>query len=193
MLKPHRIVALLACVAALTACAHRNDAASVARFTALQPSDQPLKAAFDRDRDDVRVVMLVSPTCPFCLEGVSELEAALFETERSSRLVGFIVWVPMLQGKIEDVPSAAALAPDSRISQFWDGSNDLGLRFERLLPTPGSPAWDVYLLYAPGVLWNGAAPPKPAFWMHQLPITTAPHLDPAVFAYHARLLLGGTR
>ncbi len=29
-------------------------------------------------------------------------------------------------------------------------------------------AWDVYLLYAPGVKWIGDQPPMPTFWMHQL-------------------------
>ena len=52
-------------------------------------------------------------------------------------------------------------------------------------------AWDVYLIYPPGVTWppgvawNGDAPPKPAYWMHQLPerygVGDAPRLDPEKF------------
>ena len=29
-------------------------------------------------------------------------------------------------------------------------------------------AWDVYLVYKPGVKWEGPRPPRPTFWMHQL-------------------------
>jgi hypothetical protein len=29
-------------------------------------------------------------------------------------------------------------------------------------------AWDVYLVYERGVRWEGADPPAPSFWMHQL-------------------------
>jgi hypothetical protein len=29
-------------------------------------------------------------------------------------------------------------------------------------------AWDVYLVYPPGVVWEGETPPSPAAFMHQL-------------------------
>ncbi|SRR6266704_2869660 len=29
-------------------------------------------------------------------------------------------------------------------------------------------AWDVYLVYKPGIKWEGPQPPRPTFWMHQL-------------------------
>src|SRR5438105_4632499 len=39
-------------------------------------------------------------------------------------------------------------------------------------------AWDMFLVYGPDVRWIGANPPKPDFWMHQLPgIDSAPRLD----------------
>ena len=31
-----------------------------------------------------------------------------------------------------------------------------------------STAWDVYLVYAPGIKWEGNQPPEPSLWMHQL-------------------------
>lgn len=52
--------------------------------------------------------------------------------------------------------------------------------------------WDVYLLYPPGVRWEGSTPPRPAFWMHQLEALwnrPIPALDGAVFAARARALL----
>jgi hypothetical protein len=57
----------------------------------------------------------------------------------------------------------------------------------------GSDAWDVYLLYGPGVRWDGDLPPRPDFWMHQLEEADrlAPFLDPYVFAERAMTLLTG--
>ena len=47
-------------------------------------------------------------------------------------------------------------------------------------------AWDAWLIYPPDAAWNGAAPPEPAFLMHQLgglPHTAQfPHLNARVFA-----------
>ncbi|HWZ58678.1 MAG TPA: hypothetical protein VNW46_06825 [Gemmatimonadaceae bacterium] len=48
--------------------------------------------------------------------------------------------------------------------------------------------------YGPTARWDGAAPPQPDFWMHQLgspahPRVRGPFLDPAIFAAHADSLL----
>jgi hypothetical protein len=163
--------------------------ASTPAFTTLSASDEPFRAAFNRRSDAVRVVELVSPTCPLCLEGVSKIQHDLFANESSLHLAGFAIWVPMLNGTASNVPEAMTLDPDPRVANYWDGSNDLGTIYERLLPVSSGPAWDVYMIFAPGVLWNGTDPPKPSFWMHQLPIANAPHLDSAVFAQRAEALL----
>jgi hypothetical protein len=56
---------------------------------------------------------------------------------------------------------------DRRILQRWDARRLAGAEFSKALKLKGH-AWDVYLLYAPGVKWTGATPPAPTFWMHQL-------------------------
>jgi len=53
---------------------------------------------------------------------------------------------------------------------------------------PGSLAWDVYLIYPPGVKWE-KEPPKPVYWQHQLDIRTAPRLDGKPFAKELRKVL----
>jgi hypothetical protein len=40
--------------------------------------------------------------------------------------------------------------------------------FQALINLTTEPAWDVYLVYEPGIEWNGSAPPEPTFFMHQL-------------------------
>lgn len=182
-----RIALVIVCVA-LAACTARANSAST-QFATLTAADQPFRDAFNQHRDDVRIVELVSPTCPACLEGVSKVEHSLFSVEPSRRLVGFTIWVPMLGGKASNVPDAMTLAPDPRVSHYWDESNDLGVTYERVLPVSTGPAWDVYMIYAPGIVWTSALPPKPSFWMHQLAITNAPHLDAAVFAARARTIV----
>jgi hypothetical protein len=114
----------------------------------------------------------------------------LFDRLAHRNLAGFAVWVPQLGAKVGDVADATTLLPDARIRQYWDESDALGSAYGRVLPTPGTPAWDIYLLYERGIAWAEKDPPKPTFWMHQLSVTTAPHLDIDVFADHARQLLG---
>lgn len=64
--------------------------------------------------------------------------------------------------------AAELLSPDKRfLMQSWDARRAIGEAFSKTLQLK-CPAWDVYLLYQPGVRWTGAVPPMPSFWMHQL-------------------------
>ena len=62
----------------------------------------------------------------------------------------------------------AASFTDLSVTHGWDGERRLGHMFAAALGL-SSIAWDVYLLYSPGVRWNLDVPPTPDFWMHQLP------------------------
>ena len=55
-----------------------------------------------------------------------------------------------------------------QVAHAWDPKHHLGDLYAKTLDLD-STAWDVYLLYAPGVRWEGNEPPQPTFWMHQLP------------------------
>ncbi|MEO9170675.1 MAG: hypothetical protein ABI278_05805 [Candidatus Aquilonibacter sp.] len=131
----------------------------------------------------------MSPTCGFCLEGSAAVQNTILAHDPSSDLVPFAVWVPQLGAHRQHVASGAALVTDHRAQQYWDATGWLGDAYGRVLPTPGS-AWDVYMLYARGVRWDGLVPPKPTYWMHQLAgVTIAPHLDPTVLQQHVLQLL----
>jgi hypothetical protein len=106
----------------------------------------------------------------------------------SKKLTAFVVWVPQLFGTQPDAVRASRLIDDPRAVHYWDGSDVTGIEFGRVLPTP-SAAWDVYLLYPPGIRWNAQQPPKPAFWMQQLGIDNAPYLDASTLADRVRKLL----
>ncbi|MGH9711845.1 MAG: hypothetical protein ACRD5M_00905 [Candidatus Acidiferrales bacterium] len=56
---------------------------------------------------------------------------------------------------------------DTRIIQGWNENKSLGKLFGDTLDLHDI-AWDVYLVYKPGIKWEAQQPPQPTFWMHQL-------------------------
>ena len=93
----------------------------------------------------------------------------LFEQFDHERLRGIIVWLSMLTGDNVDAAHAQAkLVQDRRVVKVWDAERRTAELFAQMLVL-SCPAWDVYLLYPTGVRWDAAEPPRPAFWMHQLP------------------------
>lgn len=108
-------------------------------------------------------------------------------------LRAYVIWVPMFRGHERDVPGATREVSDSRALHYWDGSSASMRAVRASLELPED-AWDVFLLYRPGVIWDGSAPPRPDFWMHQLgsrsePRLNGPYLDPAVFLERTRAAL----
>ena len=80
------------------------------------------------------------------------------------------VWMPVLKSDNAAAgKEAESLLPDNRVTHYWDGDNSLGKLYGRLLTLPRGRqlAWDIYFVYAPGVMWE-EEPPLPTQWMHQL-------------------------
>ena len=67
---------------------------------------------------------------------------------------------------------------DNRIQHYWDPGRTLGQSISRSLNMKNDIAWDVYLVYPPGHVWDAELPPLPAFWMHQLDEEPSLFLDP---------------
>lgn len=129
---------------------------------------EALRTAFNEAKEEVRLIAVLSPTCPGCVRG-HEVVRKIFEQHDTVRLKGFIVWLPMLAG--DDAAAAGEQAQafeEARIAlQGWDAEREIGTLFEQTLNLRGT-AWDVYLVYESGVAWEGETPPEPTFWMHQL-------------------------
>jgi hypothetical protein len=122
---------------------------------------------FNASSNKARVIALLSPTCSDCQSGHAGV-GRMLERDPSPKLRVVLVWEPMRDG--DDATSAtkqAEAVKDARIAQGWDGSRDLGKLFGETLDLRQI-AWDVYLVYKPGVTWKGRQPPRPTFWMHQL-------------------------
>lgn len=152
-----------------------------------------LRKEFNDSSDRVRVVALLSPTCGFCQKGQRVVESVFEKYPGNPRLRGFVVWLPMLPNDSEKTAGLQAGSfVDSRVVQQWDGDRAAGNLLAKTLALKGN-AWDVYLLYAPGVKWVGEAPPAPTFWMHQLRADTGADqricLNPTVFVEHVTDLL----
>lgn len=80
----------------------------------------------------------------------------------------------------DDAAAAAKQAgswSEGRVRQWWDGMGEMSRLFAQVLGLHG-PAWDVYLLYRPGIQWDGDVPPTPSVWMHQL---SEPAADPDLY------------
>lgn len=156
-------------------CCHRSPANSGSPTAPVPTQANPMSSLnadgmrkeFNASSQKVRVVALLSPTCPGCRSGHAVLARTLRKFS-SPKLQAIFVWEPMRDG---DNPASATqqaeTVEDLRISQGWDGSRNLGKLFGQTLGLHEI-AWDVYLVYKPGIKWEEPQPPHPTFWMHQL-------------------------
>jgi hypothetical protein len=141
---------------------------TVAGVAAMSPvTMDDVREEFNASSDKVRIVALLSPTCPGCQSGHAVV-GRILKKFSSPQLHAILVWEPMRNG---DSPAAATeqagKVADSRIWQGWNGTKNVGEFFGKTLDLHDI-AWDVYLLYKPGIKWEGQEPPAPTFWMHQL-------------------------
>lgn len=93
---------------------------------------------------------------------------------KDNKFLAYSVWVPILITDAERaVPNATKRLPDSRVTHFWEGQGELVEAYKTILPTKNAEtgeyvkAWDVFLVFAPGIEWKDR-PPTPSLWMHQL-------------------------
>ncbi len=92
----------------------------------------------------------------------------MLDGNHNPNLRTLIPHVPTLGATAEDVPEAAALITGGNATHYWEESGIVGRLYEKPLGIEGIYAWDVWLVYQPGVRWDHTAPPKPDFAMHQL-------------------------
>ncbi len=128
---------------------------------------EDVRKEFNASSQKVRVVALLSPTCADCQSGHGVVGRVLKKFP-SPKLKAILVWEPMRDGdNATSATQQAETVQDIRISQGWDGGQNLGKVFGQTLDLHQI-AWDVYLVYKPGIKWEGPQPPRPTFWMHQL-------------------------
>jgi len=185
----------------LASCGNGEDGASASgltRYAELRAGDQPLRADFNRDRNNVRLLFLVDPICPGCLRGLADMGDDLLSTlPKGARVSVFVVYEPVIGGKAKDIPAAAALLKTSAAHLYWNSSGDFGREMSHALGYWNGNrwvyAWDTWLVYPPGEEWTDRGPPQTALIMHQLGALEGnpkfPFLDVKVFAAKVRSLM----
>jgi hypothetical protein len=147
--------------------AERPEPAASAPVLALSDAGGELKEAFNRDADKVRLVFLISPTCPVCLQNARLAERYILDRIDDDRLRLFVVWGPMQKHETEaDARAAAVRLTDPRVTQFWTDDDVLANAYKEPLGLAGDPepAWDTYMLFPAGARW-GDALPVPSYFM----------------------------
>jgi hypothetical protein len=131
-----------------------------------------LQAGFNRESGKLRVILLLSPTCPTCLEGASAVEDVL-KRHPDSQIVVFAVWEPMLSTDWSK-PGTGPLKrlSDNRVQQFWDADHTvaaaLAVTEEATQIHPScckrrGILWDLIAAYPAGPVWSNTVPP-PVFF-----------------------------
>lgn len=139
---------------------------------------ETLRANFNRDLEKVRVISLLSPACHYCVKGFEVLKTVISPLDSKS-VAAQIVWMPMVAGDHPKLANQLAQSwQEPIISHSWDSKRVLGNEFQKVLKLTNT-AWDIYLIYKPGVVWEGSLPPKPTYWMHLLSESSG--ADPAFF------------
>jgi len=128
---------------------------------------EALKAEFNRDVAKTRVIISLSPSCPYCLKGATAI-ARILAKHRERPLVVLTVWQPILPtdwGK----PGTGALhrLSDARVRQFWDAEHIVARALEQssqgreLQPSccfQNGIWWDLIAVYPPGATWDATLP-----------------------------------
>jgi hypothetical protein len=118
---------------------------------------------------------------------------AVFEGIASQKLRGYAVWEPILRtDNLRGARKATTILPDPRVRHYWVAGQEVGEIFQSPLGLKDEVAWDVYLIYPPGVEWKGNRPPNPAYFMHQLhELPETRRLDAATLAAQLRKVTSG--
>lgn len=158
-----------------------GDSVAPAGTVSLTPSPQPplaqlapeaipaFRRLFNRDSSRTRLVVLVSPSCPFCKRGVDTLVVAL--SRDYTDLAIYVVWEHVTKHDREGVGRDVLMGfSDPRARQFWDPERALSDVVVTQLPADTLDsvsekdaagervAWDCVLLYHPGVRWGDRLP-----------------------------------
>lgn len=125
------------------------------------------KAQFNESAAGTRVILLISPSCPYCLKGAADFERVL-ESHADAPLTVFAVWQPILPtdwGR----PGTRPLhrLDDPRVRQYWDPDHSVALELlnageANCCYDKGVP-WDLMAVFESGSLW-GDSLPKPVLF-----------------------------
>jgi hypothetical protein len=136
----------------------------------LSPGGAELREQFSRDDGHVRMIAILSPTCPGCQNCARIVRRYVFEKIEDPELRAYIVWEPIYpEDSRAAAEQSASLIADPRVTHFWADHRSTGSAFQKAVGLATSPAWDVVLVFNSEKRWlaDGQAP-VPDFFMHNL-------------------------
>jgi len=145
----------------------RGDRHRLGGATDLAGSLEPVRAEFNQLAGHPRLLMVLAPACPVCLEGAETVRRELLRDHEDLRVLA--VWMEALPFDITRNPArrVETFADEPRMRHFYDMQQVAGKALlERLDWVGDSVPWDVFLLYPSGVTWDDRLP-EPAAWFHQ--------------------------
>lgn len=77
----------------------------------------------------------------------------------------------------EDTRNAIELMDGPRVRHYWDGAQRVGAAVQARIDGLDDPAWDFWMLYAPGITWPAEGAPEPDWWEHRLQALSRSHAD----------------
>jgi hypothetical protein len=136
----------------------------------LSRSGAELRKQFSQDDGHVRMIAILSPTCPGCQNCARIVRRYVFEKIDDPDLRAYVVWEPVYpQDKREAAEQSASLIADPRVTHFWEDGRSIGNAFQKAVGLESSPAWDVILVFSGDKRWTADGPaPAPDFFMHNL-------------------------
>lgn len=103
-----------------------------------------------------------------CLQGARAAFEIIGNLASDKRLAVFIVWIDMLPADNgNEARRQAERMADPRVTHFHDGARRAGNAIAGAMGAQNRTAWDIYMIYPPGISWGKAAP-KPEAWVHQI-------------------------
>ena len=120
------------------------------------------------------------------------MQEAVFHGSPTEQLKAYAVWEPILRtDNLRGALKATSILSDSRVRHYWVDGQAVAKMFQPALGLRNEVAWDVYLVYPPGVEWNASRPPKPAYYMHQLhELPASRYLEAETLANQVRATIG---
>jgi hypothetical protein len=129
-----------------------------------------LRADFNANVGKVRMLYIVGPTCGICLRGMSDLQETIYSKKVDDpRMATFVIHVPTLGAREENVEPASHLIDNRYTTQYWEESGIIGKLMQQAVGADKY-IWDFWTIYGPKAVWanNSSKPPAPDFWQHQL-------------------------
>jgi hypothetical protein len=133
---------------------------------------QQLKDDFNANQGRVRLVFLSGPTCGICLRGLADLnDEFIADSQNDDRLVTFVVHVPTMGAEEHHAADSIPLMQGPRVHHYWEESGIIGQHYTEVMDV-NMYVWDFWAIYGPEAVWDGTLPPVPAYYEHQLGVTS---------------------